>query len=1466
MFKKFRNNPRKRQPGLAKKLYSVFMSAMMVASLVPSGASTALASVSDSVAPGTYGQYTYSQSSTKNAFEDSEYDGYRDPVATKWLGIAGSFHITAFNEVNIGSHVYGNILTKTLNGSNNFGPSAEYGGRYGYQTLSYIQNYPTPSGNPDGKTEGVFVIGSDNTVTAVDNNNHLAINGTQLNSPNTLVQDTDTSSAPFIDLDAVKTYADQKSEELAQVSDGGASITTDGGNTYINYEGDSGCAYVTMTAEDLNRMDQLFIKGMALNGECSVVINVQMDGATELNLSKVHVLNPDGSKAGTGETDSTVGYVLFNIVGSTSDMSINLSDQVLASVLAPNSTINLGGSAAGTYIATNVNVTAESHARPFRGTLKPITTSAKASKVWLDAYGNAERYVEHEAVKVQLYQRKNDGDWTEYGDEVELSDANDWSYDWGSSLPKKDTDGSTYEYKVEEVSKAVDYDSTVTETTDGWTITNRHVAVGRLYVKKYWSDNDDKDKIRPNNVIVRVVRSTNGTDFEQYGESLTLDYSNDWYSQVIDLPLKDADGNAYIYKVEEDVPEGYSASYEIESSRTDADGNEFWVYNVTNTHTTTYKETSVDVTKVWEDAAGNAESGEHQSVTVQLYQSKNGEAAAAYGDPVTLSEGNWSYRWDGLVQFDGEGNTYTYTVDELNVPEGYARVVTGQNNAFTITNKKIASVSVKAVKTWSDNDDVDQMRPTELSVSVNQVSGTDGASKVVGTLKLSASNNWTAQLDGLAEKDSAGNAYTYTLTEANVEGYTGKVSDPVKTTDDEGNSVWAFSLTNTHEQKKTSVKVTKEWDDADDHDGLRPGEVTVNVLRSVNGGRSEVVRTLILNEANDWAATVSDLPVNGKEGAYTYSVSEVEVAGYESKVSTEQASDGSYSFKLINTHEVEKTAVNVKKVWDDRDDFDKIRPKSVAVTLCTVDAEGDKVPVEGKSVVLDESNQWGAGWSDLPVYADGQKINYTVEEAEVDGYTAKVSDGISTDDGKSFTFTITNTHDVEDLSFGITGYSVASVTELAQPDNTCYVDPKIYKVLEGRQLQKGEFTFELVYEGETEEGVSRIVSTQSNDEAGMVDFDKNNLAPEGMDPCCLKFTKAGTYSYVVREVSADKDATVNYSDEVVKFVVDVYEQDGKLVSDGGRYIYYKSSDSTMGVEYASNDHPTITNSTRGIIIALNKVNGSGEGLAGATYGLYTKGADGNAELVLTATSNAGGAMTFGATSGYTIQEGAEYWFAEICAPAGYKRSYAESKHFTVGHTKAGYYLADLDGNQFALSSGESLAIAFGEDMVDEQVGVVLNKVDSAASGLSGARLSVKNASSGAVVDSWTSNGAGHKLSGIATGVTYVLHEESAPEGYTKAADVEFTVSESGAVSIVSGGTTVSGGKSVVNAFQAGDSVSLIDYRETELVERKEIKREKTEGSSAVPKTGDTSQSPTILIVGAVVVIAAAAILWLRARK
>ncbi len=2172
MFKK-RQNMNKSQASLGKKIYSVVMSVMMVLSLWPSGATTALANVASSVEPGTYGNYTYELNTTKDAFSTDKYKAYRDSRAETMLGVAGSFHITAFEEMTIGSHVYGNILTKTLTGNNNFGLDTRYDNAYGYKGLSYIQNYPNPNGNVDGHNDGLFVIGSDNTVTTVDNGNHLAVNGTQFNQPNSILQDADTSTTPFIDLDAVKTQTVNVSNDLAGVADVGAAVKNENGNIYIDYEGDSGCAYVSLTADELNNMNELYVRGMALNGECSVLINVDMGTTKQLNLSKVHVLSPDGQDMGTGETDSTVGYVMFNIKNSTSDMTISLSDRVLASVLAPNSTINLGGSAAGTYIGTKVNVTAESHARPFRGTLKPVETGVSVNKQWLDAYGEAEFDAvksTHKPVTVQLYQSVNGGDFVAYGDPVQLSNDNNWSHSW-NGLSKKDRQGNTYEYKVEEVSSTNDYTSSVAGNESGtsWTITNRHVAVGKVSVSKTWDDEDNKDAVRPSEVTVHIVRSTDGTNWENYGDAITLNAKNNWSATVDQLPLKDADGNAYTYSVVEDEVKGYETSditLVNDKADVDADGNTHWTYTVTNTRAPKKQTTEVSVDKTWLGADGKVESGDHPAVKVQLYQSKNGGAETAYGDEVELSadtnweytwsdlisvdvdpsaydseagdykvnnytysvkevevpenytatvtrddnsnswhitnkckvtkgkltvtkvwddsdnadkiqpdsvtvkvtrqvaggtaedvktgivlnegnnwsqtienleirnatgeeyiysvveenvpsgytsnveltesgevdgiktwsytvtnshsttleytslsvtkqwlkangsaesddvvnahgavqvqlykkaaggqfvaegdpvelsssnkwsyawkdlvktdaygvsyeykvaevdapadydsavsndgtswtitntrkataslsiekkwedsdnldglrpatvtvkitrtaeggkaetykdnvvlsaangwkysesgldatdangkayiysvsehevedytgevtctqgtdadgnvtwsftatnthgaryqetevsvnkqwlkangsaesdevvnahgavkvqlyksvnggefepegktvelsrDNNWSYTWTGLVKTgkdgssytymvreafklsgyeasyevdgnawtikntkvatgklsvtkvwddsddadkiqpasvtvevtrsaggvkdksfsqtltlsaengwaasldglalknsdgtkyeysvseaqvdgydskvelvstgdDGEGNTtwsytvtnshearyeetevfvtkqwlkangsaesddvanahgvvqvqlyqsvnggefkaegdpvelsstnkwaytwsglvktdafgtsYTYDVREVGSTEGYVSDVTNNGNDFKVTNKKVANVTVAVEKAWNDNNDVDGLRPEELVVAVKRsVNGTEDAD-FSQTLTLNEDNGWKAQLTGLDKTDSDNNEYVYSASEAQVEGYTGDALTPVKSTDADGNTVWTYSLVNTHEQAKTSVKVSKVWDDAQNQDGLRASRVTVDVKRRVEGVEgSETVKTLELSEANDWTATLDDLAVNGPDGAYTYYVEEAKVEGYDASVKTvtpDESEDGAWTFTVTNRHEAAKTEIDVKKVWEDNDDFELLRPEEVKIQLGTKAADGTFTALEGYDpVVLNEANNWGAegkcGWFDLAVYSNGEKINYTVQELDVaEGYEPQVSDGLSTDDGKSYTFTVTNIHTSDEkMEFALTGYSVASVTEVLEADDVCYVDPKIYKKLVGRKLEAGEFKFQLV-----NEETGAVVSETTNDEAGMVDFDAAaNVAPTGMDASCLKFTAEGTYTYVVREVSETKDTTVNYSDEIVKFVVVVSrDADGKLIADGGHYYCYANASDTMGVKSDPDQHPTITNTVKGIMLGLTKVDESGNGLPGAVYGLYTMGADGNEVLVASSPSDVDGKMTFGSVSENYIAEDAEYWFREISAPEGYQLSYDELTHFKVSHDKNGYYLVDLDGNKLTETVAPGTAIPFTRTAVDKALSAEVLKLDAARNAVKGAKLAVYEADTNKQLDEWVSDGTGHKIGGLLANKNYVLRELEAPEGYKKAADVTFTLSSDGLVTTVSGGKTTVNEQSVVNVCTAGNSLSLIDYRVDELTEEQEKKREvykengkeiskeryeeivyKRKGqSNVIPYTGDNTKSGLGLVMGAVVVVVAAGIFWYRSRS
>ncbi len=84
--------------------------------------------------------------------------------------------------------------------------------------------------------------------------------------------------------------------------------------------------------------------------------------------------------------------------------------------------------------------------------------------------------------------------------------------------------------------------------------------------------------------------------------------------------------------------------------------------------------TSLTVLKVWNDEG--FESERPASVSVQLF--RDGEA---YGSPITLNDANnWRYTWKGL------NSSYTWTIYEVDVPDGYTTSISQDGSTATITN------------------------------------------------------------------------------------------------------------------------------------------------------------------------------------------------------------------------------------------------------------------------------------------------------------------------------------------------------------------------------------------------------------------------------------------------------------------------------------------------------------------------------------------------------------------------------------------------------------------------------------------------------------------------------------------------------------------------------------------------------------------------------------------------------------
>lgn len=116
--------------------------------------------------------------------------------------------------------------------------------------------------------------------------------------------------------------------------------------------------------------------------------------------------------------------------------------------------------------------------------------------------------------------------------------------------------------------------------------------------------------------------------------------------------------------------------------------NDTWNYNPTvdikSTKKPVTKTQELSVKKVWKD---NNYDKRPTSVEIQLL--RDGEVQ----DTVTLdADNNWTYTWKDLtsIYVDDNGNkkTFTYTVNEKNVPSGYTASVSQNDTAYTVTNTK----------------------------------------------------------------------------------------------------------------------------------------------------------------------------------------------------------------------------------------------------------------------------------------------------------------------------------------------------------------------------------------------------------------------------------------------------------------------------------------------------------------------------------------------------------------------------------------------------------------------------------------------------------------------------------------------------------------------------------------------------------------------------------------------------------
>lgn len=378
-------------------------------------------------------------------------------------------------------------------------------------------------------------------------------------------------------------------------------------------------------------------------------------------------------------------------------------------------------------------------------------------------------------------------------------------------------------------------------------------------------------------------------------------------------------------------------------------------------------EMRIVVTKEWDDAE-NIEGLRPSSIELTLTPSKgDSKTVTVNGD---VNQKVWTYTFDGLLKFDEKNQPITYSVSETRV-NNYEEPVISEitynpektEGTLTIRNtRKPEYVTISAKKIWNDNHNQDGNRPNEIELLLKQVTPATNTPIIERKTVSGTGDQWSTSFKPVL-KYKDGVLAVYEVDETDIQGgYT--------------KTVQGYTITNSYTPQEKSITIEKIWDDNNNQDGFRPRMISVDVFAG-----ADLVKTVNISEQDRWTTTINGLPAfkSGKEIAYR--VKEKAIDKYTSTV--EEKTTG--QFKITNKHKPEKVNLTIKKVWDDGNDADKLRPEKITVELLK---DGVKT---GEIVEIGSAEQWRHTFDNLDKYLQGKVIDYSVVETEVNGYKTTYS-------------------------------------------------------------------------------------------------------------------------------------------------------------------------------------------------------------------------------------------------------------------------------------------------------------------------------------------------------------------------------------------------------------------------------------------------------------------------------------------
>ncbi len=435
-------------------------------------------------------------------------------------------------------------------------------------------------------------------------------------------------------------------------------------------------------------------------------------------------------------------------------------------------------------------------------------TSISGTKTWID--NNNQDGKRPESITVKLM----NGETIVDTKEITPDAAGNWTYCF-TNLPKYADDGTEIEYTISEENVNGYNFSYTKEMKDKINITNTHTTeVVKLQLKKEWSGDETVVKNRPGQVQFTVTGKVGNEVVST--KQIVVKREGDWQSGIEAFP-KYSNGKEITYYISEEVPEGYTVSYEVDGDETvwktdekvsllktlaalletDEDTMESNDFVCTVTATNTLQRAGIQLVKDYIGGKYDTtlpEDDDHAAIFTLTAEESAG------GEQITLQrQGSIYATTNGALQYN-----VLYTLSEQ-APAGYVPMADKYLKLIQVDGEnKVVEVDKdgELLKAYALKDNIAKLGTVENSLENNRFrvfgekSWVGGTTDSAITLTLYRNNilqattttslafDWKYCFDNLPQVDEKGKPYVYTVIETPIDGFTAYYGS---TTDKDGN-------------------------------------------------------------------------------------------------------------------------------------------------------------------------------------------------------------------------------------------------------------------------------------------------------------------------------------------------------------------------------------------------------------------------------------------------------------------------------------------------------------------------------------------------------------------------------------------------------------------------------------------------------------------------------------------------------